>query len=117
VLAIEAGSIGAAEPGNANPRAGGQIGGGSVYHFADDLMARNHVLVERRKLAFHDVQIGTANSAGTHAQQNLPGAGLRFVDVGNTQRVLRDALRRGKERGFHLNPSGQSILSTMIPLR
>jgi hypothetical protein len=102
VPAIEAGSIGATEPRNSNPRADGQIGRGSFHDVSDDLVARNHVLVERRKFAFRDVQISAANSAGTHAQQNLSGSGVWFVDVGDTQRVLRDIFRRGKERGFHI---------------
>ena len=48
----------------------------ALDYFADDLVARNHALAQRRQLALDDVQIGAAHAASPHAEQHLAGPGV-----------------------------------------
>jgi hypothetical protein len=47
------------------------VGGGSADDFADDLMAGDEGLVEEREVAFEDVEIGAAYSAGEDAENEM----------------------------------------------
>src|SRR5258708_422486 len=71
LAAIPAGSIHTADPGDADGSAAGQVGRAMVHDFADDLMAGNDFRVELGKFAFHNVQVGAADSTGEDAKQNV----------------------------------------------
>jgi hypothetical protein len=51
-------------------------------------MTRNKLLAAGRQFAFDDVQIGPANAAGTHAQQNVTGHEFRTRNLGNVKGTL-----------------------------
>ena len=46
-------------------------------------------MLSQRQFAFGNVQIGTADSASPHAQQNLIRAGLRLGNVFKMKRLFR----------------------------
>src|SRR5437588_6341638 len=69
--AIPASAVGASEPRDAHAGAGRKLGGGSAHDLADNLMAGNNTLESKGQLAFHNVQVGTTNTAGAHSQQHL----------------------------------------------
>ena len=50
-------------------------------NFADDLMARNQLLLESWQVAFHDMQIGSTNTASQDAKQDLVLARYGARDV------------------------------------
>ena len=64
-------------------------------------MAGNYARLPRRKFSFHDMQIGSANAAGTNSKKNMAGLELRICDVSDLQRALRYGLRRREDSGFH----------------
>src|SRR6266851_2363409 len=70
--AVGAGTIGASYPGDAYSRAMGELRGCALDHLADDLMAGDQGFVNQGKIAFEDVQVGTADSAGKHTEQEVP---------------------------------------------
>ena len=49
-----------------------------LEHLADDLVAGDERQLRVGELAVDDVQVGPADAAGAHAQQDLPGFGLRI---------------------------------------
>jgi hypothetical protein len=66
VLAIPALPISPANPGNSDAGARRQAGRSAFDDLTNDLMTRNQFFTEFWKLAFHDVQIGTADTACAH---------------------------------------------------
>ena len=44
--------------------------------FAYDLVSGNDARIARRELTFYDAQVGPANAAGEHTQQNVSGLGI-----------------------------------------
>jgi hypothetical protein len=68
-----------AQPGHAHPAA-------AVHARADDLMAEDQRQVPGPDVAVAQVQVGPADAAGVHADQDLPGGGPRLRHVGETQR-------------------------------
>ncbi len=65
--AVRASAVDSADPGDADARADGVLGGGSFDDFAYDLMAGNDILTQGCKLAFDHMQIGAADRAGAHS--------------------------------------------------
>ena len=53
----------------------------SCDYFADDLVAGDDSRIARRELAFYDVQVGAADSAGENAEQNVSGLGIGSWDI------------------------------------
>jgi hypothetical protein len=76
-----AAAVGAAAPGDADASAGGEFGGGSFDDFADDLVAEDEGLVDEWQVAFEDVEVGAADSAGEDAEQDVARGGGGFGDV------------------------------------
>jgi hypothetical protein len=66
VLAIPALPISPTNPGNPDAGAQRQARRSAFDDLTDDLMARNQFFTELWKLAFHDMQIGTADTACAH---------------------------------------------------
>jgi hypothetical protein len=42
-----------------------------IHNFTHDLVTGNDLMAPLRKLSFHDMQIGSADPARAHMQQNL----------------------------------------------
>jgi len=111
--AVRASAIGAAEPGN--PDAGWcrasldradegvrpYVGIAYFDYLADDLVAGDDSRVERREFAFHDVEVGAADSAGEDAEQDVAGVGRGRGNIFDSKRMIRDWLRRNEDYGFH----------------
>ena len=80
-MAEAAAAAGAAEPGNADPLADGEAMGAVAHprHLADDLVPRDHRMAAHRQLAVDEVEVGAADAAGEHPQEQLgrPGLGNR----------------------------------------
>src|ERR1035441_10956995 len=68
--AVPTASVGAANPRNSDARAGRKVCGGAFHDVANDLMSGNQVLPAWRKFAFHNMQVGAANTAGAYFQQD-----------------------------------------------
>ncbi len=68
-----AGAVDAADPGDADAGVCGEFGGGAFDDFADDLMAEGEGLVDEREIAFEDVEVGAADSAGEDAEEDVIG--------------------------------------------
>jgi hypothetical protein len=81
MLAEPAIAIGATHPGDAYAGAGGDVGGGSVDYFADDLVAGDEAGTEWREITFNDVEVGAANSAGQNAEEEMAGLKRRARNV------------------------------------
>ena len=71
VPAIPARAVRAANPRHTNVRPNRECAGSSANNFSDDLMPRNQRRAQRGQLAFDNMQISPANSAGQHPQENL----------------------------------------------
>ena len=56
-------------------------------HDADDLVAEHDAAAGKRELAVEQVQVGAADAAGAHLQQQLARAGLRHVALDGPQRA------------------------------
>jgi hypothetical protein len=89
--AIPAGSIGAADPGDAHPGTHGKCGRGSACNLTDDLVAGNQWLEPGRQFAFDNMQVGPANTTGTHLDQNVTGQRFGLGDLNDFQGAKRDA--------------------------
>ena len=74
--AIRAGAVDSADPGHSDPGPERQILVCAIHNLADDLMAGDQRVAQRRQFAGHDVQVRATNAAGSHAKQNV--ARLRF---------------------------------------
>src|ERR1700733_14016850 len=87
-FAIGTGAVGPAKPGNTDARAEWNFLRGAADHFANDLMTGNHARLYRRQVAFHNVKIGAAKTTGAHSEKNIPGFGLKILDVSDSQWTL-----------------------------
>jgi hypothetical protein len=91
------GAVGAADPGNAYAGVCGEFGGGAFYYFADDLVAEDEGMVDEGDVAFVDVEVGAADSAGEDAEE-----GAAFGDGGDGDVFDVERLVGGlKDGGFH----------------
>lgn len=70
--AIRATSIRAAKPRHADAQPRGQFLGRTLHNFPDDLVAGNHLLAQRRQLAFNDMQVRAAHATRTDSQHDVP---------------------------------------------
>ena len=106
-----AGLVGLVQPRHADAVAGGErrrarlaarrdaLGAGSERDdLADDLMAGHHGRAVRRQLALEDVQVGAADAAGQHPQQDLARTRLGHRELDEPERRLR---RRSRRRQLH----------------
>ncbi len=101
--AIAADAVGAMQPGNSNARAKREASsaGTELLDHADDLVPWNDGRLARRQFAFDDVQVGAANAAEAHADENLAIRRLRHRDVGELQRRGGDRSWSVKQASFH----------------
>jgi hypothetical protein len=100
MAAIPAIAIDAADPGDAGAGAEREFWSGSVDDFADDLVAGDDAGMDWRKVAFNDVQVSAADSAGEDFEENM--AGLR-LEAGNFlyREPLAGVVGRVEDGGAH----------------
>ena len=101
--AVFARAVGAMQPGDSNARADGESRRSlaELFDDADDLVPGNYWRLARRQFAFNDVQIGAADAAHFHADENFARGGLRHRRVGEFERIRCDRRGRMKQAGFH----------------
>jgi hypothetical protein len=51
-------------------------------------MAGNHLGLLGRQLAFHNVEIGAADTASAYSQKNMARLGLRICNFSDSQRAF-----------------------------
>ena len=92
-----AGAVGAADPGDADASAGGEIESFAFEDLADDLVAEDERLVDEREVAFEDMEVGAADSAGGDAEESVA-----FAERGDRDVLKPEGLVRAMEDGgFH----------------
>jgi hypothetical protein len=64
-------TVDAAHPRDSDARSHGQFRGCAFHHFADNLMPWDDARMKRREVAFDDVKVGAANSAGNDFDHNM----------------------------------------------
>jgi len=69
--AEEAGAVGATDPRDSDAHAEGPVGGCALDDFTDDLVAEGEGFVDEGKIAFEDVEVGAADSAGENAEEQM----------------------------------------------
>jgi hypothetical protein len=92
--AIRAIAIHSANPGNAHAGPNGKLLRGAFDNFPDNLMSGNNIGSNRRKVALHDMEIRSANSAGFHSQQHLFRSPERKRQIAYGERTLFNRLWR-----------------------
>src|SRR5579863_2796084 len=98
VGAIPAVAVDAADPGDAGACAEGEFRRSAFDDFADDLVTGDDARADGGKIAFNDVEIGTADAAGDHLEKDLAGTGARSGNVLNADPVAGGG-RAGMEDG------------------
>src|SRR6266404_1681725 len=67
-----------------------QTGIAGFHDFADDLVARNYLVVEGREFALGDVQVSAADSAGKDAEEDMVNGGSGDGDVFDFEWAIGD---------------------------
>ena len=124
-----AGLVGLVQPRHADAVAGGErrrarlaarrdeLGAGSEGDdLADDLMAGHHGRAVRRQLALQDVQVGAADAAGQHPQQDLARTRLGHRELDEPERRLRRGSRRRQLHRAHRRGPVAHVPTSLTPL-
>lgn len=96
-----AGTVCAAHPRDADAGADGECGCSAVYDLADDLVAGDYGLLERRKVALDDVEVGAADSAGEDSQQDVAGANGGRGEIFEAEELAGSGEGRVEDGGLH----------------
>jgi hypothetical protein len=99
--AVPTRSVNAANPRDSNADASRQLRGGAFHDVTDDLVPGNQVLPPQRKFALHNVQVGAANPASSHLQQDMAWLQRGTHNFLYPKRTLGNILGFGKDRGNH----------------
>lgn len=102
--AVRTHAVGAADPGNTDAGSEGNFVACHFDDFTHNLVTGNDLWMLRRKIAFHDVEISAADTTGSDAEKDVAGFQFGIGDVGDSQRTLRDGLRRTESSCFHELP-------------
>jgi hypothetical protein len=89
--AVPAGSVRAADPGDAHASAEWKSWRVSVCDFPDDLVTRYQWLPPRRQFTFDNMQISPANATSPDPYQNVTGSGFRLECLSDFEWAKRDA--------------------------
>jgi hypothetical protein len=92
-------AVSSADPGDAETSAGWESVSGD--HFSDNLMPWRNPRVQRRKFAFDDVQVGAANAASAHPEQELSRLSFGRRNVFNPQGRARNTGWSCEHCSFH----------------
>ena len=95
-------AVGSADPGDADAHAVGTVGGCAVDDFADDLVAGDEGLLDEGKIAFEDVEVGAADSAGEDAEEEVAWGEDGRGDVFEAEGLVWGS----QNGGVHWVPSG-----------
>ncbi len=109
-----AGPVGLVQPRHADAVAGGERrrarlaarsdelrAGPERHHLADDLVSGDDGRAVRRQLALQDVQVGAADAAGQHPQEDLARTRLGHRQLDEPERRLRRGSRRRQLHRAH----------------
>jgi hypothetical protein len=102
--AIEAISVDSSNPGDTDASSLRQLAGRALDDLSYDLMTGDQRLLAERQVSFGDVEIGSADAAGTNPEKNLARGELRGGDLFNSERLFCNVLRASEEGGLHLGP-------------
>jgi len=110
MAAIPAVAIDASHPGDTDASSHWQSFGCSLDHLAHNLVAGNQFGKKRRQITFDDVQIGAANTAGLHTEQEIARCRLGAGHVFDREKMIG---RRsgGVEDGSFDRPTSFSLNS------
>jgi hypothetical protein len=81
----------------------------NLVHDPDDLVAWDERKLRKREVAFDDVQVGAADSAGLDAQANFTGARDRRGQIQQLERILLDRLRLRETHRLHGSPAARLV--------
>jgi hypothetical protein len=107
--AILAFAAGPAEPRNADTVAGFEAISGIQYG-THDLVAGRHREAAVRQLAIDEMQVGAADAASAHAQQNVPGPDSWVGYLNDFQRTISDRARGAEDCGFHRKENAVAMM-------
>ena len=127
-----AGAVRAVQPGDADAFAEGDLGlrrrvcasgcgrsrwrhGAEGFHDADDLVAGHDGALVRRQVALGHVQVGAADAAGAHADQQLAGAGHGPRQCALPQRLRLGGRGRLDHLGKHRRLLGGRVQQAPAP--
>jgi hypothetical protein len=83
------GAVGAPDPRDADPHAERAVAGGAFDDFADDLVSGDEGLMDEGDVAFEDVEVGSADSAGEDADEEVVVCEDGTGNVLNLKRLIR----------------------------
>jgi hypothetical protein len=112
-----AGAVGAADPGDTDAGACREFGGRAFDDLADDLVAEDERLMDEAKVAFEDVQVGAADSAGEDAEEDVAGGEGGARDFFDRERLVGGAEEgcfHGRLPGVRLALSRIALLITVV---
>jgi len=112
-----AGAVGSADPGDAYAGACGEFGGRAFDQFADDLVAGDEGLVDEREIAFEDVEVGAADSAGEDAEEDVVGGEGGARDLFDREWLVggvEDGCFHGRLPGVRLALRGIALLIMLV---
>lgn len=101
-----AGAVGSADPGDADA-------GACVSAFDDlayDLVAEDEGFLDEGEVAFEDVEVGAADSAGEDSEEDVVRGERRSGDVFDFERLVGGV----KDGGFHLGSSREKFSTTIF---
>jgi hypothetical protein len=97
------------DPGDADASVWGELGDAAFDDFADDLVAEDEGLVDEGKVAFEDVEVGAADSAGKDAEEDVVGSKGWTGDFFDRERLVGCM----EDGCFHL---GGSLAKGLTPI-
>jgi hypothetical protein len=100
-----------AEPGDADARSPLEPIA-ALEHLAHDLVAEHERELRVGELSIDDVQVGTADTAGANAEEDLPGHGCRIGDLGRTKRLARRVEHHRAHRRHSLSSRPQAFATS-----
>src|ERR1700723_1256128 len=101
VAAIPATVVHPTHPGNSAAGFQGQFRGGAVNDFPNDLVAGDQVGLQRRKIAFYDVQVGATDAAGRYAEEHVAGGKRWTWNVLHFEESALSFMPRRENGSFH----------------
>jgi hypothetical protein len=102
MMAIPAAPINSAHPRNTDTRSQWQLSRRAFDHLPNDLVTRNELRPNRRKISFDNVKISSTNPASEDPKQNMPSCKLWPGYIRHVDELSRCYVCRGKNSSFQL---------------